>query len=138
MTSVDKASQEYLSSEIAKRFPGHGILGEEGANDAESDTPAPDFVWALDPLDGTTNFLNGLPLYASSIGVIHRGVPVAGALFIPWPNSRGGFVLHSQPGARVLCRRGAGIGVPGRGAGEQPAGGSAGVLSLTGPSSARS
>ena len=100
VTSVDKASQEFLSSEIAKRFPGHGILGEEGADDAEAETLAPDFVWALDPLDGTTNFLNGLPLYASSIGVLHRGIPLAGALFIPWPNSKGGFVLH--------CRRGHG------------------------------
>ncbi len=100
VTSVDKASQEFLSSEIVKRFPGHGILGEEGADDAEAETRAPDFVWALDPLDGTTNFLNGLPLYAASIGVLHRGIPIAGALFIPWPNSKGGFVLH--------CRRGHG------------------------------
>ena len=98
VTSADKASQEFLSSEIAKRFPGHGILGEEGADDAEADTPAPDFVWVLDPLDGTTNFLNGLPLYASSIGVMHRGIPIAGALFIPWPNSKGGFVLHCHRG----------------------------------------
>ena len=98
VTSADKASQEYLSSEIAKKFPDHGILGEEGADDAEADTPAPDFVWALDPLDGTTNFLNGLPLYASSIGVMHRGIPLAGALFIPWPNSKGGFVMHCQRG----------------------------------------
>ena len=100
VTSADKASQEFLSSEIAKRFPEHGILGEEGADEAEADTPAPDFVWVLDPLDGTTNFLNGLPLYAASIGVLHRGTPIAGALFIPWPNSQGGFVLH--------CRRGHG------------------------------
>ncbi len=98
VTSADKASEEYLSAEIAKRFPGHGILGEEGADDAEADTPAPDFVWALDPLDGTTNFLNGLPLYAASIGVLHRGIPLAGALFIPWPNSKGGFVLHCHRG----------------------------------------
>ncbi len=98
VTSVDKASQEFLASEIAKRFPSHGILGEEGADEAEAETRAPDFIWALDPLDGTTNFLNGLPLYASSIGVMHRGVPIAGALFIPWPNSRGGFVLHCQRG----------------------------------------
>lgn len=98
VTSADKASQEYLSSEIAKKFPDHGILGEEGADDAEADTPAPDFVWALDPLDGTTNFLNGLPIYAVSIGVLHKGVPVASSIFVPWPNAAGGVVLHARRG----------------------------------------
>ena len=100
VTSVDKACQEFLSTEIVKRFPDHGILGEEGSDDAETDTPAPDFIWVLDPLDGTTNFLNGFPIYASSIGVLYRGSPLAGALFIPWPKAGGGFVLR--------CRRGHG------------------------------
>ena len=100
VTSADKTCQEFLSKEIAKKFPEHGILGEEGSDEADADTAAPDFVWVLDPLDGTTNFLNGLPLYASSIGVLHRGRPLAGALFLPWPKAGGGFVLH--------CRRGSG------------------------------
>ena len=98
VTSADKTCQEFLAKEIAKKFPDHGILGEEGPDDAEADTPAPDFLWVLDPLDGTTNFLNGLPLYASSIGVLYRGRPVAGALFIPWPKAGGGFVLHCRQG----------------------------------------
>ena len=100
VTPADKNCQEFLSKEIAKRFPDHGILGEEDSADSDADTPAPDFVWVLDPLDGTTNFLNGLPIYASSIGVLYRGSPLAGALFIPWPKPGGGFVLH--------CRRGCG------------------------------
>ena len=101
VTPADKTCQEFLSKEIAKSFPDHGILGEEGSEDAdaEADTPAPDFVWVLDPLDGTTNFLNGLPLYASSIGVLYRGSPLAGALFIPWPRPGGGFVLHCRQGS---------------------------------------
>ena len=98
VTSVDKTCQEFLSKEIAKRFPGHGILGEEGPDDAEADTPAPDFLWVLDPLDGTTNFLNGLPIYASSIGLLYQGRPLAGALFIPWPKAGGGFVLRCRQG----------------------------------------
>ena len=52
----------------------------------------------LDPLDGTTNFLNGLPVYAASIGVMYRGRPVAGALYIPWPTPGGGFVMHARHG----------------------------------------
>jgi myo-inositol-1(or 4)-monophosphatase len=100
VTSADKATQEYLAGEIKRKFPGHGVLGEETSGESESDDPAPDFLWVLDPLDGTTNFLNGLPVYASSIGVLYRGWPLAGALYIPWPKPGGGFVLH--------CRRGGG------------------------------
>ena len=100
VTSADKTCQEYLSNEITKRFPDHGILGEEDSDDADADadTPSPDFLWVLDPLDGTTNFLNGFPVYASSIGVLFRGRPLAGALFIPWPKPEGGFVLHCRQG----------------------------------------
>ena len=60
--------------------------------------PAPDFLWVLDPLDGTTNYLNGLPVFACSIGVLHQGVLVAGALYLPWPNDDGGFILHCHRG----------------------------------------
>ena len=96
VTNADKECQEYLTKEIRRRFPDHGILGEEGSD--EVDTPSPDILWVLDPLDGTTNFLNGLPVYASSIGVLHLGRPVAAALYIPWPMPAGGFVLHCRSG----------------------------------------
>lgn len=99
VTSADKQAQAYLVGEIARQFPAHGILGEEDAVAAtDAATPAPDFLWALDPLDGTTNFMNGLPVYASSIGVLYRGRPLAGAVFIPWPNADGGIVVHSRAG----------------------------------------
>ena len=137
VTEVDKSCQDFLSKEINRKFPGHGILGEEttiknngegreGGHGAKNrgaspsadspsvnhggekktgdeasgpeDEPSPDYLWVLDPLDGTTNFLNGLPMYASSIGVLHRGWPVAAALYIPWPNTKGGFVLHCRKG----------------------------------------
>ena len=110
VTSADKDTQKYLEAEISRRFPDHGILGEEtfpdstgnsdgkSSGETESDDPAPDFLWVLDPLDGTTNFLNGLPVYASSIGILYRGRPIAGAVFIPWPVPAGGLVLHSRRG----------------------------------------
>lgn len=102
VTSADRASQDYLVAEITRLFPGHGILGEERAGEPanESEDTAPDFLWVLDPLDGTTNFLNGLPVYAASIGVLYRGWPLAGAIYVPWPKPGGGLVLH--------CRRGGG------------------------------
>ena len=107
VTEVDKACQEYLVEEINRRFPDHSILGEEQSEEeakkAKEDSdaaepPCGDFLWVLDPLDGTTNFLNGLPVYAVSIGVLYRGRPMAGALFIPWPKPGGGFVLHCRQG----------------------------------------
>ena len=98
VTEADKAAQEYLVRQIGEQFPEHGILGEE--DDDQWDRPSPDFLWVLDPLDGTTNFLNGLPVYASSIGLLYRGRPLVGALYLPWPGPGGGHVIH--------CRRGGG------------------------------
>ena len=112
VTAADKETQAYLTTEIGRRFPGHGVLGEEATEEEkQSEEPASDTLWVLDPLDGTTNFLNGLPVFASSIGVIHRGRPVAAALYIPWPADGGGFVLHCRKGggARISsCVAGAG------------------------------
>ena len=103
VTEVDKACQEYLVGEINRRFPDHSILGEEESEESKKDTDTPeapcgDFLWVLDPLDGTTNFLNGLPVYAVSVGVLYQGRPLVGALFIPWPKPGGGFVLHCRQG----------------------------------------
>ena len=107
VTAADKETQEYLTAEILKRFPEHGILGEEGTKEEkESEEPAKDILWVLDPLDGTTNFMNGLPVFASSIGVLYRGWPMAAALYLPWPTNDGGFVLHCHKGGG--CFAGAG------------------------------
>ena len=106
VTTADKETQAYLERRIAERFPNHGILGEEDDANADGDTPAPDYLWVLDPLDGTTNFMNGLPVYASSIGVLRRGIPIAGAVYIPWPASS--LTGESGNGIVVYCRAGGG------------------------------
>ena len=101
VTNADFACQRLLQDEISRRFPDHGILGEEdNAEEREraDSQPAPDFVWVLDPLDGTRNFMSGLPVYASSIGVLYRGEPVAAAVFLPWPSDNGGIVMHARRG----------------------------------------
>ena len=104
VTAADKETQQYLTDQIAKRFPDHGVLGEEGTKEEkESEELAKDVLWVLDPLDGTTNYMNGLPVFASSIGVMYRGWPIAAAVYIPWPTSEdskteGGFVLHCRKG----------------------------------------
>ncbi len=120
VTAADKAAQAFLAAEIGRRFPGHGVLGEEATEaEQQSEEPARDTLWVLDPLDGTTNFLNGLPVFASSIGVLHRGRAVAAALYLPWPSAGGGFVLHCRKGggARIvssLAGGGGGDGVAAR------------------------
>lgn len=59
VTEADREAERFLHTAIHARFPDHGVLGEEGAEAAQG---AP-FVWVLDPLDGTTNYINGLPLW---------------------------------------------------------------------------
>ena len=98
VTAADLQSQAFLVQAIRERFPDHGILGEEKGEDDNEETPAADWLWVLDPLDGTTNFLNGLPVWAVSIGVMYRGLPVAASLYLPWPDNNGGFVLHARKG----------------------------------------
>ena len=96
VTNVDREVQDDLVRAITETYPGHGIIGEE--DEGAGGEPAPDYVWVLDPLDGTKNFINGLPIFASSIGVLYRGSPVAGAVYTPWPGEPGGLVFHARRG----------------------------------------
>ncbi len=97
VTDVDRASQRLIASLTVEKFSGHMLLGEE--EPPKEEPPAADFVWAVDPIDGTTNFVNGLPIHAVSIGVLRRGRPVACAIWLPWPSNGGaGAVLHARSG----------------------------------------
>ena len=93
VTEADKRAEAFLRDAISAAYPDHGIVGEEAENTAHE---TPEFAWVLDPLDGTTNFLNGLPIFASSIGVLRRGTPVVAALFIPGVEAGGGSVYHAR------------------------------------------
>lgn len=99
VTVADYECQQYLVEAITRRFPDHGIVGEEEeGSESDSDAVAPDTVWILDPLDGTKNFVNGLPVFACSVGVIHRGAPIVGAIWLPWHATPEGSVLHARRG----------------------------------------
>ena len=78
VSEVDGRVEAMIRSHLADCFPDHGIIGEEMAIYPGLES---DFVWAVDPIDGTSNFINGFPLFASSVGVLYRGVPVVGALW---------------------------------------------------------
>ncbi len=99
VTEVDRAVEAYLTGEVAARFPGHAVLGEEG----QDPKGAHDFEWIIDPVDGTLNYVTGLPLYAISIGVLSRRRPVVGAILFPktgemlWARRGGGAYRDGEP-----------------------------------------
>jgi myo-inositol-1(or 4)-monophosphatase len=95
VTDVDHRVEEFVREELSHRFSSHAVVGEEGAG-AESEPAA--CTWVVDPLDGTTNFMNGLPAFACSIGLLEHGVPVVGAIFVPWPVAAEAMVLHARTG----------------------------------------
>jgi myo-inositol-1(or 4)-monophosphatase len=70
VTLADKRAEEMLYTDLAKARPGYGFIGEEGGNREGSDKS---HTWIVDPLDGTTNFLHGFPVFSVSIACQHRG-----------------------------------------------------------------
>jgi myo-inositol-1(or 4)-monophosphatase len=78
VTDADLASEHAILEVLARLTPGITVLGEEtGGSRAGT-------MWAIDPLDGTTNFTRGFPIVGVSVGLIDRGEPVAGAVIAPW------------------------------------------------------
>ena len=95
VTEVDHAIEDMVREEVGRRYPDHGVLGEE--RDDEGPDRA-DIVWVIDPLDGTSNFINGMGIFACSIGVLERGAPVAGAMFLPTNRFLQPGVYHARHG----------------------------------------
>ncbi len=77
VTSIDEASEKCIINFIKKEFPTHGILTEESGNVKTGG----DYLWVIDPLDGTSNFAHGLPLFSVSIGVQYKGVTTYGVIY---------------------------------------------------------
>jgi myo-inositol-1(or 4)-monophosphatase len=77
---ADKRAEEMLYTDLNKARPGYGFLGEEGGNREGTDKT---HTWVVDPLDGTTNFLHGIPHFAVSIGLLREGVAIAGLIYNP-------------------------------------------------------
>lgn len=96
VTEVDENCEQLVRKTIAKAFPGksHGVLGEEGSSADEKTSwreqlaeleKQHEWVWVVDPIDGTTNFVHGIPLSVVSIGVARRGQGiVVGVVYDPW------------------------------------------------------
>jgi myo-inositol-1(or 4)-monophosphatase len=99
VTEADRRSEAMLREVLSKSFPEHGIIGEEQDDVVNAGA---DYVWFLDPLDGTTNFTAGLPAFAISMGLCFRGTPVLGVVSVPWEGAEG-TIFRAHRGGGAYC-----------------------------------
>ncbi len=76
---VDKTSEERIRDFLSRKFPDHRIVGEEEGGEEEGE-----FVWYIDPLDGTKNYIAGFPVFGVSVALSYKGEPVVGAVYLPY------------------------------------------------------
>ena len=128
VSTADLRAERLLKTELARARPGYGLLFEEGGVIEGSD---PHHRWIVDPLDGTTNFLHGIPHFAISIALERDGEVIAGIVYEPtrdemfWAEKGAGAYLNDRR-LRVSARRQLGealiaTGIPFGGRGDQPA-----------------
>lgn len=79
VTAVDIAVNNFLVDALKKEFPAYGIYSEEGSKESEEG----EYVWAIDPIDGTSNFVRHIPHFAICVGLLHKGIPVLGVVYNP-------------------------------------------------------
>ncbi len=97
VTEADRGAEAAIRKLISERFPEHGVIGEEYGEDR----PDAEFVWVLDPVDGTRAFISGLPLWCVLIGLRHQGKPVLGSIAQPYLDEI--YVGHAG-GSRLIAR----------------------------------
>jgi myo-inositol-1(or 4)-monophosphatase len=107
VSAADHRAEETLRAELAKARPGYGFVGEEGGRQEGSDKS---HCWIVDPLDGTTNFLHGIPQFAISIALEREGTIVAGLVYNPvneelFVAERGKGAFLNDQRLRVAARR---------------------------------
>ncbi len=99
VSEVDHAAEEAIISVLKEAYPSHGFLGEEsGYHDRDAE-----YLWVIDPLDGTTNFLHGIPQYCVSIALLHKGTLAQAVVFDPNRNEL--FTATKGVGAYLNDRR---------------------------------
>jgi myo-inositol-1(or 4)-monophosphatase len=124
VSEIDRAVEAKLRAVLGNAFPDHAIVGEETEGNVD---PRAQFVWVIDPVDGTTNFVNGLPLFASSIGVLCNSRPIVGAIWCSTSHRLRSGIYHAHDNGALkfdgtkLQRRQA---APWRGLASEPGAGS--------------
>src|SRR5215469_5457078 len=103
VTAADRAAEQAMRRLIAARFPAHGIIGEEYGRERED----AEFVWVLDPIDGTKSFISGVPLFGTLIALAQCGKPILGVIDQPISRERwigGADRATTHNGAPIRCR----------------------------------
>ena len=95
VTEADRGAEAAMRRLIQQTFPAHGVVGEEYG----ADRPDAEYVWVLDPIDGTKSFISGLPTWGTLIGLMHNGRPVHGMMSQPFTRER-----YSGDGKRSRLR----------------------------------
>jgi histidinol phosphatase-like enzyme (inositol monophosphatase family) len=99
VTAADQGAEAAIRRMIAERYPDHGVIGEEYGEDR----PQAEFVWILDPVDGTRAFVAGLPLWTTLIGLRYGGEPIVGLIGQPYLDE---IYLGTPSGSRLIGRGG--------------------------------
>ncbi len=81
VSNADLAAQRAILNHITREFPDDTIVAEE--NNKDSSIAGSEPIWVIDPIDGTTNFVRGLPLWSTTVAVVHNGEPIAGVTVLP-------------------------------------------------------
>jgi myo-inositol-1(or 4)-monophosphatase len=102
VTRADREAEQAMRALIHRRFPTHGVIGEEFGNERDD----AEFVWVLDPVDGTKSFAAACPLFGTLVALLHRGQPVLGAIHQPILNQLvvGDGTTTTLNGRAVRCR----------------------------------
>ncbi|XID90551.1 inositol monophosphatase family protein [Paenibacillaceae bacterium WGS1546] len=110
VTEVDKGAERMIRNLIATHFPTHDFLGEEGVEPgpeasakALREASGSEYLWIVDPIDGTTNYVHGFPFYSVSIALAHRGEVIVGVVYDPSRDEL--FVAEKGKGAYVHGRK---------------------------------
>ncbi|MBR1121333.1 histidinol-phosphatase [Bradyrhizobium lablabi] len=106
VTEADRAAEAVMRRLIKANFPQHGIVGEEFGSERED----AEYVWVLDPIDGTKSFIAGFPIWGTLIALLHKGTPVYGMMHQPYIGERfsgdNGMASYTGPtGVRRLTVR---------------------------------
>ncbi|MGB6296180.1 MAG: inositol monophosphatase family protein [Rivularia sp. (in: cyanobacteria)] len=98
VTAADKASEAVVLETLRRHFPEHAILAEESGILGNQNQ---EYLWAIDPLDGTTNFAHEYPFFSVSIGLLIKGVPQVGVIYDPFRNE----LYRAAQGLGATCNR---------------------------------
>ena len=98
VTEADREAERVIRRVIAEHYPDHGILGEEHGNVGLDR----DYVWVIDPIDGTRAFISGLPVWGTLVGLYHKGRAVMGMMDQPFTGER----FIGGPGGAIVRRKG--------------------------------